>query len=82
MIVEGKHAEAGSGVFVSDLQPGSCAQQAGLQRGDMILCVNGEDFIGVNYETAAKVLKNSEGTIRWEEAINDELMINNLLGID
>ena len=64
MIIEGKHAEAGTGVFVSDLQPGSCADVAGLQRGDMILSVNGEDFVGVNYDTAASVLKNSEGQIR------------------
>ncbi|TRY75653.1 hypothetical protein TCAL_00503 [Tigriopus californicus] len=64
MIIEGKHAEAGSGVFVSDLQPGSCADEAGLQRGDMILSVNGEDFVGVNYDSAAKILKNSEGLIK------------------
>lgn len=64
MIIEGKHAEAGSGVFVSDLQPGSCADEAGLQRGDMILSVNGEDFVGVNYASAAKILKNSEGLIK------------------
>ncbi len=64
MIIEGKHAEAGTGVFVSDLQPGSCAEAAGLLRGDMILAVNGEDFVGVSYATAARVLKNAEGTVR------------------
>ena len=52
MIIEGKHAEAGPGVFISDLQPGSCAEAAGLLRGDMILAVNGEDFVGVSYPTA------------------------------
>lgn len=35
MIIEGKHSEAGTGVFVSDLQPGSCSEEAGLVRGDM-----------------------------------------------
>ena len=34
MIIEGKHSEAGTGVFVSDLQPGSCADEAGIQRGN------------------------------------------------
>lgn len=64
MIIEGKHSEAGTGVFVSDLQPGSCAEAAGLVRGDMILSVNGEDFVGVSYSTAARVLKNAEGTVK------------------
>ena len=63
MILEGKHSVAGTGVFVSDMQDGSGAQQAGLMRGDMILAVNGNDFVGVNYETAAKILKTLEGTI-------------------
>jgi hypothetical protein len=49
---------------VSDLQPGSCSDVAGLQRGDMILAVNGEDFVGINYDTAAKVLKSVEGQIK------------------
>ena len=63
MILEGKHSIAGTGVFVSDLQTGSCAEQAGLLRGDMILAVNGEDFVGVNYDTAARILKTLDGTI-------------------
>jgi C-terminal processing protease CtpA/Prc len=64
MIIEGKHAEAGNGVFVSDIQAGSCADEAGLARGDMILAVNGEDFVGVSYNTAAKVLKNAQGVVK------------------
>ena len=59
-----RHSEAGSGVFVSDIQPGSCSDEAGLHRGDMILCVNGEDFVGINYDTAASILKNSAGLIK------------------
>ena len=31
------------------------ADKAGLLVGDMILAVNGEDFVGASYETAAKV---------------------------
>lgn len=64
MIIEGKHSEAGTGVFISDLQPGSCAEAAGLIRGDMILAVNGEDFVGVSYATAARILKNADGTVK------------------
>ena len=64
MIMEGRHSEAGSGVFVSDIQPGSCSDEAGLHRGDMILCVNGEDFVGINYDTAASILKTSNGRIK------------------
>ena len=63
MILEGKHSIAGTGVFVSDLQPDSCAEKAGLLRGDMILAVNGEDFVGVNYDTAARILKTLDGII-------------------
>ena len=55
MIIEGKHPDAGTGVFISDLQDGSVADSAGLLVGDMILSVNGEDFVGASYETAAKV---------------------------
>jgi multiple PDZ domain protein len=64
MIIEGKHPEAGTGVFISDLQDGSVADRAGLLVGDMILAVNGEDFVGASYETAARVLKQTDGEIK------------------
>ena len=64
MIIEGKHPEAGTGVFISDLQDGSVAEKAGLLVGDMILAVNGEDFVGASYETAARVLKQTDGEIK------------------
>jgi len=64
MIIEGKHPEAGTGVFISDLQDGSVADVAGLLVGDMILSVNSEDFVGASYETAAKVLKKIDGEIK------------------
>merc|ERR1712223_1439966 len=64
MIIEGRHAGIGTGVFISDIQADSCADEAGLARGDLILAVNGEDFVGVSYNTAAKVLKNAQGTVK------------------
>eukprot|EP00090_Calanus_glacialis_P002198 TRINITY_DN11652_c0_g1_i1.p1 TRINITY_DN11652_c0_g1~~TRINITY_DN11652_c0_g1_i1.p1 ORF type:complete len:2133 (-),score=706.92 TRINITY_DN11652_c0_g1_i1:598-6156(-) len=64
MIIEGKHQDAGTGVFISDLKEGSEADKAGLLVGDMILAVNNEDFVGASYETAAKVLRKTEGEIK------------------
>ncbi|RWS31496.1 multiple PDZ domain protein-like protein, partial [Leptotrombidium deliense] len=63
MIIEGKHSELGRGVFISDIQEGSPAEQAGLAVGDMILCVNQTDLIGADYDTAASTLKNAEGLL-------------------
>ncbi|RWS15874.1 patj-like protein [Dinothrombium tinctorium] len=63
MIIEGKHSELGRGVFISDIQEGSPAEQAGLAVGDMILCVNQTDLIGADYDTAATTLKNAEGLL-------------------
>lgn len=83
MIIEGKHAEVGQGIFVSDIQEGSNAErvsnkisifhlnssikaskfQAGLSIGDMILAVNKDSLLGCNYETAASMLKKTEGVV-------------------
>lgn len=56
MIVEGRHQELGKGVFISDIQPGSAAEQSGLAVGDMILCVNQVDLVGSDYETVSLLL--------------------------
>ncbi|KAK4298476.1 hypothetical protein Pmani_029175 [Petrolisthes manimaculis] len=63
MIIEGKHAEYGNGIFISDLQEGSVAAEAGLLVGDMILCVNKEEMVGVDYDQATNILKKTEGVI-------------------
>ncbi|XP_063871679.1 multiple PDZ domain protein-like isoform X4 [Scylla paramamosain] len=63
MIIEGKHAEYGNGIFISDLQEGSVAATAGLLVGDMILCVNKEEMVGVDYDQATNILKKTEGVI-------------------
>ena len=36
----------------------------------MILCVNGEDFVGINYDTAASILKTSTGLIKVMKEVN------------
>ncbi|XP_073994431.1 multiple PDZ domain protein-like isoform X3 [Rhodnius prolixus] len=63
MIIEGKHAEVGQGIFISDIQEGSAAHQAGLSVGDMILSVNRDSLLGSNYDTAAALLKKTEGMV-------------------
>lgn len=63
MIIEGKHSDAGQGIFISDIQEGSNAELAGLGIGDMILSVNSDVLIGTNYEAAASLLKKSEGIV-------------------
>lgn len=50
MIIEGKHKEIGSGIFISDIQEDSGAQQAGLIVGDVILAVNKDVLIKTNYD--------------------------------
>lgn len=81
MIIEGKHQEAGTGVFISDLKEGSEADKAGLLVGDMILAVNNEDFVGASYETAAKVLRKAEGEIKIIVA-NPNLPDKNAVKVD
>jgi len=53
MIMEGRHAELGQGIFISDIQESSVAQEAGLFVGDMILAVNGEDMVGTEYDAVS-----------------------------
>ncbi|RZF43874.1 hypothetical protein LSTR_LSTR007210 [Laodelphax striatellus] len=63
MIIEGRHSEVGQGIFISDIQEGSAAEQAGLVVGDMILAVNKDSLLGSNYDAAAALLKKTEGVV-------------------
>uniref|UniRef100_A0ABD2X0H4 Multiple PDZ domain protein n=1 Tax=Trichogramma kaykai TaxID=54128 RepID=A0ABD2X0H4_9HYME len=63
MIIEGKHAEVGQGIFVSDIQVGSAAELAGLNVGDMILSVNADTVMGATYDEATALLKKAEGIV-------------------
>ncbi|XP_011338952.1 uncharacterized protein LOC105280265 isoform X3 [Ooceraea biroi] len=64
MIIEGKHLAVGQGIFVSDIQEESAAEQAGLQVGDMILAVNQDSLLGRTYDEATELLKKAEGVVR------------------
>ncbi|XP_020285620.1 uncharacterized protein LOC109855592 isoform X2 [Pseudomyrmex gracilis] len=64
MIIEGKHLAVGQGIFVSDIQEGSAAEQAGLQIGDMILAVNLDSLLGRTYDEATELLKKAEGVVK------------------
>ncbi|XP_015118833.1 inactivation-no-after-potential D protein [Diachasma alloeum] len=63
MIVEGKHAQVGQGIFISDIQEGSVAERGGLLLGDMILGVNSDSLLGSTYDQATAVLKRVEGMV-------------------
>ncbi|XP_015372470.1 PREDICTED: multiple PDZ domain protein-like [Diuraphis noxia] len=63
MILEGKHAELGTGIFISDIQEGSPAEQAGLTVGDLILAVNKDTLLGSTYDSASSLLKKTEGVV-------------------
>ncbi|XP_045762416.1 inaD-like protein isoform X2 [Maniola jurtina] len=63
MIIEGRHTEAGRGIFVSDLQEGSAAEQGGLNIGDMILAVNKDSLLSCSYDAAAAKLKQTDGVV-------------------
>ncbi|XP_011266396.1 uncharacterized protein LOC105257462 isoform X2 [Camponotus floridanus] len=63
MIIEGKHLAVGQGIFVSDIQDGSAAEQAGLKMGDMILAVNLDSLLGRTYDEATELLKRAQGIV-------------------
>lgn len=51
MIIEGKHSEVGQGIFISDIQENSNAENAGVKVGEMVLAVNKDLLIDTNYDT-------------------------------
>lgn len=71
--MEGRHAELGQGIFISDIQEASVAEQAGLFVGDMILAVNGEEMVGADYDhvnTHKNKLKNLKLKIQYFNKTN------------
>ncbi|CAI9720796.1 rap guanine nucleotide exchange factor 2 isoform X14 [Octopus vulgaris] len=51
--------ERGAGIFVTQVEKGSKAYDAGLKRGDQILEVNGVNFINVSHSKALEILKGA-----------------------
>ncbi|CAN8005189.1 unnamed protein product, partial [Ixodes hexagonus] len=51
--------EYGLGVFVTGVDPGSAADLAGLQVGDQIVSVNGQELSMATHDDAADILKHS-----------------------
>ncbi|XP_047248536.1 harmonin isoform X1 [Girardinichthys multiradiatus] len=47
------------GIYISNVKPGSLSAEVGLEVGDQIVEVNGEDFTTVDHKEAVKVLKSS-----------------------
>jgi carboxyl-terminal processing protease len=58
-------ATTGGGVEVGSVQPGSPAQQAGVQAGDLLLAVDGADVTRTDVPTVAGLLRGTErSTVR------------------
>ncbi|KAI0211121.1 Rap guanine nucleotide exchange factor 2 [Lamellibrachia satsuma] len=51
--------ERGCGIFISKVEPGSKAQEAGLKRGDQILEVNNHNFEHISHHRALEVLRGT-----------------------
>ncbi|XP_018115257.1 USH1 protein network component harmonin S homeolog isoform X4 [Xenopus laevis] len=47
------------GIFISNVKPGSLSAEVGLDVGDQIVEVNGEDFTNLDHKEAVRVLKGS-----------------------
>ncbi|TRY68125.1 hypothetical protein DNTS_025219 [Danionella cerebrum] len=52
-------AERGTRLFISSVEVGSKAEEAGLKRGDQILEVNGQTFENVQLSKAIEILRNN-----------------------
>uniref|UniRef100_A0A671KBN0 Rap guanine nucleotide exchange factor 2-like n=1 Tax=Sinocyclocheilus anshuiensis TaxID=1608454 RepID=A0A671KBN0_9TELE len=52
-------AERGTRLFISSVEVGSKAEEAGLKRGDQILEVNGQTFENVQLSKAVEILRNN-----------------------
>ncbi|CAB3403532.1 unnamed protein product [Caenorhabditis bovis] len=49
-----------SGIYITNVESGSPADEAGLRRHDKILQVNGADFTMMTHDRAVKFIKNSD----------------------
>lgn len=51
--------EYGLGIFVSNVQKGSLSEQSGLKAGDLIITLNGHDFMNLTHDHAALLIRNT-----------------------
>lgn len=65
MIIEGKHSDVGQGIFISDIQENSNAENAGVKIGEMILAVNKDLLIDTNYDTVSVNIKFIKIHFNW-----------------
>lgn len=63
--------ERGTGIFVSQVEKGSKAYDAGLKRGDQILEVNGVNFINISH---CKALETLRGTTHLSITVKSNLL--------
>ncbi|XP_037942284.1 inactivation-no-after-potential D protein-like [Teleopsis dalmanni] len=63
MIIYGKHADVGNGIFVSDLREESNAMLAGIKVGDLLLAVNKDVTLESSYDEAVALIKRAEGIV-------------------
>lgn len=63
MIIEGKHAEVGQGIFISDIQEGSAAEQVIFQRYIIFLQVLRVSWNNCSFEGRSLSIQNQ---LRWD----------------
>lgn len=51
--------EYGLGIFVSSVDKGSLSEQSGLKAGDLIMTLNGHDFLNLTHDHAAFLIRNT-----------------------
>ena len=51
-------------IFIGDLQPGGVAERDGrINKGDQILCINGQDVTSISYSIVVALLQQAKGTV-------------------
>ena len=50
-------------IFIQDIQPGGVAERGGLQKGDQLLSINGQNLRGLKLPTAVALLQQAHGLV-------------------
>lgn len=51
--------EYGIGIFVSSVDKGSLSEQSGIKVGDLIITLNGHDFLNLKHDDAALLIRST-----------------------